>query len=266
MVILGLVLIALGALAIVSAALHLRDRRRRSCSSSARTSARWRCSSIGVGSAVAIWWGLSLLKSASKRSWAPPQGAEAAQRALREAGRRRRPSAGWTSTRRGPGPPDPLPSSTPARRRPGAGLRGQVVVLAEPVRPGDRDLHPDVEAVDGAAVERGAVGAAPRRPPRSTDRGRAPAPRHRPAPPGRPPTGRPGGRAPWRATTPSAAPTRTSTRSRRPRTASPSRARPGPASRRRSQASSSSAATASACSRRRRAGGRTGRRGRRPGR
>ena len=87
---------------------------------------------IGVGSAVAIWWGLWILKSGSKRSWARRKEQKRLEKLSEQLddvdaqpphGRRH---AG------GAGPPHAL-----TRRRsrgPRAGLRRQVVPLAEPVR------------------------------------------------------------------------------------------------------------------------------------
>jgi hypothetical protein len=69
MVILGLVLIALGGLAIVSAvfASEIDGDKVQFLGMDMGTVAFFL---IGVGSAVAIWWGLSLFRIGSKRSWA----------------------------------------------------------------------------------------------------------------------------------------------------------------------------------------------------
>ena len=69
MVILGLVLIALGALAIVSGlfATEVDGTQLQFLGQDLGPQALFL---IGVGSAIAIWWGLWILKSGSKRSWA----------------------------------------------------------------------------------------------------------------------------------------------------------------------------------------------------
>ncbi len=69
MVILGLVLIALGALAIVCGLFtsELDGTQLQFLGQDINPVALF---FIGVGSAVAIWWGLWILKSGSKRSWA----------------------------------------------------------------------------------------------------------------------------------------------------------------------------------------------------
>jgi type VI protein secretion system component VasK len=69
MVILGLVLIGLGALAIVSGlfASELDGNQLQFLGQDVSPVALFL---IGVGSAVAIWWGLWMFKSGSKRSWA----------------------------------------------------------------------------------------------------------------------------------------------------------------------------------------------------
>ena len=69
MVILGLVLIGLGALAIVSGlfASELDGTQLQFLGQDVSPVALFL---IGVGSAVAIWWGLWMFKSGSKRSWA----------------------------------------------------------------------------------------------------------------------------------------------------------------------------------------------------
>ena len=69
MVILGLLLIALGALAIVSGlfASELDGTQLQLLGQDVSPVVLFL---IGVGSAVAIWWGLWMLKSGSKRSWA----------------------------------------------------------------------------------------------------------------------------------------------------------------------------------------------------
>ena len=69
MVILGLVLIALGALAIVCGVFtsEVDGGQLQFLGQDINAVALFL---IGVGSAVAIWWGLWLLKSGSKRSWA----------------------------------------------------------------------------------------------------------------------------------------------------------------------------------------------------
>ena len=69
MVILGLVLIALGALAIVCGVFtsEVDGGQLQFLGQDLNPVALFL---IGVGSAVAIWWGLWLLKSGSKRSWA----------------------------------------------------------------------------------------------------------------------------------------------------------------------------------------------------
>jgi hypothetical protein len=69
MVILGLVLIALGALAIVCGLFtsKLDGPHLQFLGQDLSPAALFL---IGVGSAVAIWWGLWILKSGSKRSWA----------------------------------------------------------------------------------------------------------------------------------------------------------------------------------------------------
>ena len=98
---------------------------------------------IGVGSAVAIWWGLWIFKSGSKRSWARRK----EQKRLEELSEKldtveaeRRMDVDHQEDE---GPPDALtrhlrPFPARASGRPGAGLRGQVVALAEPVRAGRR--------------------------------------------------------------------------------------------------------------------------------
>ncbi len=69
MVILGLVLIAVGALAIVCGVFtsELEGTQLQFLGQDLSPAALFL---IGVGSAVAIWWGLWILKSGSKRSWA----------------------------------------------------------------------------------------------------------------------------------------------------------------------------------------------------
>jgi len=69
MVILGLLLIALGALAIVCGlfASEIDNGQLQFLGQDISPAALFL---IGVGAAVAIWWGLWLLKSGSKRSWA----------------------------------------------------------------------------------------------------------------------------------------------------------------------------------------------------
>ena len=69
MVILGLVLIAVGALAIVCGVFtaELDGNQLQFLGQDLSPMALFL---IGVGSAVAIWWGLWVLKSGSKRSWA----------------------------------------------------------------------------------------------------------------------------------------------------------------------------------------------------
>lgn len=69
MVILGLVLIAVGGLAIVSAVFdsEIDGGKLQYLGQDVGPLAFFL---IGVGSAVAIWWGLSLLRIGSKRSWA----------------------------------------------------------------------------------------------------------------------------------------------------------------------------------------------------
>ncbi len=69
MVILGLVLIALGALAIVCGLFtsEVDDGQLQFLGQDLSPVALFL---IGVGAAVAIWWGLWILKSGSKRSWA----------------------------------------------------------------------------------------------------------------------------------------------------------------------------------------------------
>ncbi len=69
MVILGLVLIALGALAIVSGvfASEVDGTQLQFLGQDVSPVVLFL---IGVGAAVAIWWGLSILKVGSKRSWA----------------------------------------------------------------------------------------------------------------------------------------------------------------------------------------------------
>jgi type VI protein secretion system component VasK len=69
MVILGLILIALGALAIVCGLFtaQLDNGQLQLLGQDVSPVALFL---IGVGSAVAIWWGLWLLKAGSKRSWA----------------------------------------------------------------------------------------------------------------------------------------------------------------------------------------------------
>jgi len=69
MVILGLVLIALGALAIVCGlfASEIDGTQLQFLGQDVDPAALFL---IGVGSAVAIWWGLWILKAGSKRSWA----------------------------------------------------------------------------------------------------------------------------------------------------------------------------------------------------
>jgi type VI protein secretion system component VasK len=69
MVILGLILIVLGGLAIVCGlfATELDGTQLQFLGQDLSPAALFL---IGVGSAVAIWWGLWLLKSGSKRSWA----------------------------------------------------------------------------------------------------------------------------------------------------------------------------------------------------
>ena len=69
MVILGLVLIALGGLAIVSAvfASEIDGGKLQYLGQDRGTVAFFL---IGVGAAVAVWWGLWILKYGSKRSWA----------------------------------------------------------------------------------------------------------------------------------------------------------------------------------------------------
>jgi type VI protein secretion system component VasK len=69
MVILGLVLIALGALAIVCG-VFTSDVEGTKLQFLGQDLSPAVLFLIGVGSAVAIWWGLWLLKSGSKRSWA----------------------------------------------------------------------------------------------------------------------------------------------------------------------------------------------------
>jgi hypothetical protein len=69
MVILGLVLIALGALAIVSGvfASEVDGTQLQYLGQDVSPMALFL---VGVGAAVAIWWGLSILRVGSKRSWA----------------------------------------------------------------------------------------------------------------------------------------------------------------------------------------------------
>jgi type VI protein secretion system component VasK len=69
MVILGLILIALGALAIVCGlfATEISGDKVQFLGQDVSPAVLFL---IGVGAAVAIWWGLWLLKSGSKRSWA----------------------------------------------------------------------------------------------------------------------------------------------------------------------------------------------------
>jgi len=69
MLILGLILIALGALAIVSAVFgsEIDDGTLQLLGQDIGPVAFFL---VGVGSAVAIWWGLSLFRIGSKRSWA----------------------------------------------------------------------------------------------------------------------------------------------------------------------------------------------------
>jgi len=69
MVILGLILLALGALAIVSGlfATEIDGTQLQLLGQDLSPSALFL---VGVGSAVAIWWGLWLFKAGSKRSWA----------------------------------------------------------------------------------------------------------------------------------------------------------------------------------------------------
>ena len=53
---------------------------------------------IGVGSSVAIWWGLWILKSGSKRSWARRKEQKRLEELSDKLDARRGRSAGWTST------------------------------------------------------------------------------------------------------------------------------------------------------------------------
>ena len=104
MVILGLLLVVLGGLAIVCGlfATEIDGTKLQFLGQDIGPAALFL---IGVGSAVAIWWGLWIFKSGTKRSWARRKEQKRLQDLSQKLGQRRRTAPDGRRRARGEGPP-----------------------------------------------------------------------------------------------------------------------------------------------------------------